>query len=287
MIERSIGSASVSAIALGTAGLSIADPVVDPDADATIDAAVEAGVTFVDTAAAYATATDARHSERLVRRALDRHPGLFVATKGGHTRDGVEWGIDGRPESIRRDCERSLGVLGLERLDLYYLHKPDPEADFLDGVGALAALQREGKIARIGLSNVSPDQLAAARQVAQIDAVQNRFSPLDTADLECLRLCERLGIAYLPYSPLGGASAALESAFPLTLQCAAERDASLRSVLLAWLLSLSTTVIPVVGARRPASIADSARAADIRLDVDLAAAIADDRIALDPGSNLR
>jgi aryl-alcohol dehydrogenase-like predicted oxidoreductase len=283
LMLRPIGDAEVSPIALGTANLSIDESVSREDADRTIDAAVEAGITFIDTAAAYASATDSRHSEKLVARALTRHPHLFVATKGGHTRPGIEWGIDGRPGAIVRDCEDSLRILGVERIDLYYLHKPDPKVDLLESIAALAELKRAGKIARIGLSNVSAGQLAAALDVVPIDAVQNRFSALDTRDAETLRSCERRGIAYLPYSPLGGLSGSggLESSFPRATALALSRGLSLRSVLLAWLLSLSLSgrVIPVVGARRPSSIVDSARAMSLELDDELVAAIEQDQAA--------
>jgi aryl-alcohol dehydrogenase-like predicted oxidoreductase len=282
VITRSIADAPVSALAFGTANLSIDASVSDAAAEGTIDAAIDAGIDFLDTAAAYATATDPTHSEALVGRALVRHPGLFVATKGGHTRDGAEWGIDGRPESIRHDCERSLRVLGVEAIDLYYLHKPDPLVPFLDSVGALADLARDGLIRRVGLSNVTIDQLVAAREIVTIAAVQNRFSALDDADIDCLRACERAGISYLPYSPLGGLSASrpIASAFPRVRVLATARGISVQSALLAWLLALSDTVLPVVGARRAASIVDSATAADLELDRELLDAIDADRTAL-------
>lgn len=281
MIYRSIGDARVSAISLGTANLSLDATVSSEEADRTIDAAVEVGVTFVDTAAAYATRDDPRHAERLVARARKRHPELFVATKGGHTRAGDSWSVDGRPASIRRDCEQSLAVLQAEQIDLYYLHKPDPEVPFLDSVGELAALQREGKIAGIGLSNVSVHQLRAAREVVQVDVVQNSFSPVDRSDLDCLRECERLGVAYVIYSPLGGpsGSAGLVAAFPRTARLAAVRGNSLQSTLLAWELSISDGTIPTVGSRHPASIRDSASAAELTLDDEVKRAITLDQAA--------
>ncbi|HEX4444265.1 MAG TPA: aldo/keto reductase [Galbitalea sp.] len=284
MIHRSIADAAVSALAFGTANLSIDESVSDSEAERTIDAAIDAGIDFLDTAAAYATATDPMHSERLVGRAVARHPGLFVATKGGHTREGANWGVDGRPESIRRDCERSLRALGVDSIDLYYLHKPDPTVPFLDSVGALVDLSRQGKVNRVGLSNVTVEQVSVARTVIPIAGVQNRFGPLDTSDSETLAFCEREGIAYLPYSPLGGlsGSGSLASAFPRTDRLALERGISLQSALLAWLLSLSRSIVPIVGARRAASIVDSARAVELTLDSELRDAIESDRPAVVP-----
>lgn len=275
MQQRRVGDAQVSALALGTASLVIDESVSPEQAAATIDAAVEAGVTFIDTAAAYASSGDLRAAERRVGEARRRHPGLFIATKGGHTREPDGWQVDGRPDSIVADCESSLRLLGVDAIDLYYLHKPDPNVPFLDSVGALRTLLDSGKILRVGLSNVSVEQLEAASKVVVVDAVQNRFGPLDQGDLVTLHACEAAGIAYLPYSPLGGESGAmtLGERFPGTAARAAERSLSLQSVLLAWVLVQAPNVVPIVGARRPASIADSAGAADVQLDELLLAQI--------------
>lgn len=275
MKSRAIGDIDVSAIALGTASLVIDESVAAEQVTATIDAAVEAGVSLIDTAAAYASSTDLRAGERIVAAALRRHPQLVVATKGGHTREADGWQVDGRPDAILADCEASLRVLGVDAIELYYLHKPDPAVPFLDSVGALRELFDAGKIRRVGLSNVTASQLAEAREVVGISAVQNRFGPLDQGDVDCLRVCQKEAIAYLPYSPLGGldASTSLGSRFPRTSRAATASGLSLQSVLLAWLLAFAPNVIPIVGARRPASIVDSALAAEVVLDDSTLAAI--------------
>jgi aryl-alcohol dehydrogenase-like predicted oxidoreductase len=261
------------------------DPsVTASDAEATILAAIDAGVTMLDTAAAYSTADEPTHNEELIRRVLASRPtaDVLVATKGGHTRHGAEWQIDGSADALRSDCERSLRALGVERLDLYYLHKPDPMVPLEESVGALESLRQEGKIALVGLSNVSLDQLHLAVTISPIGAVQNQFSPLNREDLACIDECERRGIAYTVYSPLGGPGFAggLAARLPRSAARAAALGISLQRHLLGWELSLAAAIIPIVGSRRPASIIDSAKAGDDDFDEESRAALARDLAAL-------
>jgi len=248
----------------------------------TIHAALDGGVTLVDTADAYCTsAADVGHNERLVARALRSYPGaaesVVIATKGGHVRppDG-SWQLDGRPEHLRRACDASLLALGVEVIDLYQFHRPDPRVPFAESVGAIAALREDGKVRDVGISNVSIAQIDEACGIVEVASVQNEFSPdLRSSDAE-LAHCERLGIAFLAYSPLGGAGAArtIGRRHPRFAEVAAARGVSPQQVVLAWVAAQSPAVIPIAGASRPETIRDSSAAAEL----DLSAA---EREALD------
>jgi aryl-alcohol dehydrogenase-like predicted oxidoreductase len=280
MIQRQIGDASVGGIGLGGATWSLAKEVDVAGAESTIEAALDAGVTYIDTAAAYTTADEGAHNEKLIAKALRRlgRSDVLVGTKGGHYRDGGTWPIDGRPESIRRDCEASLAALEVDALPLYFLHWPDPEVDFATSIGTLEELRREGKVVRTGASNVSAEQLAVAMGIGPLAAIQNNFSPFNLVDRELITECERLGIAYTVYSPLGGSNrpAPLAERLPTAAARATALGVSIQRVVLAWELSLSSTILPVAGSTRPASILDSAAAADLQLDDETLAAINDD-----------
>jgi aryl-alcohol dehydrogenase-like predicted oxidoreductase len=192
-----------------------------------------------DTARAYAPFGDPGYAERLLADALAGEPDLLVMTKGGHWRDGAQsWAVDNSPARLRADVETSLRELRTERLDLFFVHRVDDTTVPLEeSVGALAELRDAGLIARVGLSNVAPDQLARAAALTPIGAVQNA-----AATDETLAICERLGIANILYSPLAGTS----------LRTPRAR--------LAALLAASPVRSVVTGATRPESIADSAAA---------------------------
>jgi aryl-alcohol dehydrogenase-like predicted oxidoreductase len=267
---RQIGDLSVSAIALGSASWSL---IARPEGESVeaVHAALDAGITLIDTARAYTTASDPGLGEALVRRALAEHPAgsrVVVATKGGHYRDGDDFPIDARPEALRRDCALSRELLGIARVDLYFLHHPDPRVPVAASIAALAELQAEGWIRHIGVSNVSLAQLAEALSVAPIAAVQNRFSPLKQSDRPVVDACAEIGIAYLAYNPLSDGASSLAHAFPAAAALAASKRVSLPRLALAWLLTVSPTLIPITGASRPESIRDSALAADLRLTED-------------------
>jgi aryl-alcohol dehydrogenase-like predicted oxidoreductase len=260
------------------------DTVHPPDDDmaiATIHAALDSGVTLIDTARAYTSATHPGHSEAVIARALASHPAganVVVATKGGHYRDGDEFPIDARPDTIRRHCETSRELLGVDTIELYQLHWPDPNVPMRKAMEAFARLQGEGAIRQVGLSNVSLTQLEEAMAVVPIASVENRFSALDQSDRAMVDYCAGHGVAYLAYSPLGGGgwpsgggAARLTDAFPAAGASAERRGVSIQRLALAWLLSLSPTIIPICGASRPGSIRDSAPAAQITLTVDEAA----------------
>ena len=166
--------------------------------------AVERGVNFIDTADSYGPDV----SEELIAEALAPYPaGLVIATKGGLVRPGPDnWQADGRPEHLRAALEGSLRRLGVERIDLYQLHRPDPKVPYSESVGALAELQRAGKIRHIGVSNVTVGQLAAARAIVPIVSVQNRYNYEDRSSDAVLETCARDGLAFLPWAPIGGVS---------------------------------------------------------------------------------
>jgi aryl-alcohol dehydrogenase-like predicted oxidoreductase len=251
--------------------LSIQGRPSEDDAVRTLHAALDAGVTLLDTADVYCLDhRDIGHNERLIARALRERKGasVVVATKGGLERPNGAWTRNGRPSHLRRACEASLAALGVGRIEVYQLHAPDPSVPVAESVGELARLRAEGKIAHIGLSNVTVREIDQARAVAPIVSVQNRWNPHDRNPETdgVLSHCTKDGIAFLPYSPFGGASGArgLASVGRLATE-AGRRGMSPHRLVLAWMLAKSPAVIAIPGARRPESIVDSAAAADVQL----------------------
>jgi aryl-alcohol dehydrogenase-like predicted oxidoreductase len=275
MPTRRLGGLQVSAIGLGEMPMSLAGRPDEARSIRTIHAALDAGVTLIDTADAYCLdGSEIGHGERLVRKALDAWPGdrgrVLVATKGGHTREGREWGLDGRPEHLRQACEASLRALGVEAIGLYQLHRPDPKVPFLESVGALAELKEAGKVRLVGLSNVSVDQIKQAGQLVEVASVQNEFSPRFRRSEGELAFCAAQRIAFLPWSPLGGIGRGrdLGGRHAAFAEVAAAHGVSPQQVALAWELAKAPVVIPIPGASRPETIADSAAAATLRLGGD-------------------
>jgi aryl-alcohol dehydrogenase-like predicted oxidoreductase len=274
---RRLGDFDVFPIGLGAMPMSLGGRPDEAQSIRTIQAAVDAGVNLIDTADAYALGErDVGHNEELIARALDgRRDGVLVATKGGHTRRGTAWELDGRPEHLRAACEASLRRLRTDRIDLYQYHRPDPDAPFAESIGALRDLQDDGLVRLIGISNVSVSQLEEALAIAPIASVQNQLSlgytgPLAKGEVEA---CTERDIAFLPWSPLGGIGSADSSArIDGVRRVASDHGVSPQQIALAWLLSLGPTVIPIPGASRPETILDSIGAADVRLsDEELAA----------------
>lgn len=274
MRQRQIGPISVSEIGLGACLLSNEGRPDEAEAVATIHAALEAGITLIDTADAYALSdADFGHNELLVRRALDayrsRSDDILVATKGGHTRDGISWGIDGHPEYLKRACRESLRRLGVDAIGLYQLHWPDPMVPYAESVGALGELLDEGLIQMAGISNADASLIAIALEVlgGRLASVQNELSVSARSGLAEVSLCAEQQIAYLAYQPLGGPGAAgrLGPRHPGLQRVADSHGVSPQCVALAWLLATGSNVIPIPGSRRPSTIADSARAGAVRL----------------------
>jgi len=229
--------------------------------------AYELGHNFIDTADSYGPEV----SESLIAEALHPYPkDLVIGTKGGLVRPSApRWDPDGRPEHLRRALDGSLKRLRLERIDLYQWHAPDPKVPFAESFGALAAMQQAGKIRHLGLSNVSVAQLEQARGIAPVVSVQNSYSIDRRASEPVLRACEKLGIAFLPWYPLGAGSALKSS--PVT-QVAAKRGAAAAQVALAWLLAKSPVMLAIPGTANLAHLEENAAAAALQLSAaDLAA----------------
>jgi aryl-alcohol dehydrogenase-like predicted oxidoreductase len=264
---------SVSAIGLGAMPLSTKDPRPSPaDAEAVIHAALDAGVTLIDTADAYARdEAEFGHNEELVANALRSYgrADVLVATKGGHTRRGRDWDLDGSPSYLRRACEASLRRLHVEAIGLYQFHRPDPATPWEDSMGALRSLFDDGLVRMVGISNASVEQIDAARAIVgdALVSVQNQFSPGYRSSAGELAHCAAVGLAWLPWSPFGGVSAAgsLDAEAPAFAEVAAELGVSVYQVTLAWHLAQADVVIPIPGATRPESIIDSAAAAGLSL----------------------
>lgn len=274
---RNLGGHRVSPIGIGLARWSIGAEADDAAAERFLRDALDAGVDHVDTALAYTTPTHPRHGESLVGTvlaSLPRHRRPLVATKGGHFRAGDSWLVDGRPETLRAHCAGSRAALGVDSLDLYYLHRVDPDVPLLDSLYALDELRRAGDIRRLGISNVTPAQLAEAAGAVRIDAVQNPFSP-DTPDFVTLALCDELGIAYVAYSPLGGSrrSHPLAEISATAAAVAADADIAIETVWLAWLLAQSPRLLLLTGARRDATLRASLAATGLELPLDTVARI--------------
>ena len=278
MQTRTIGDVIVSAIGLGAMPLSSIGTVPEERALETIHAALDAGVTLIDTADAYApTAAEFGHNERLVGRALRSRGGdvshVLVATKGGHTRpSGTEWGQDGRPEYLKEAARASAQRLGVDAIGLYQYHRPDPKVPYEDSIGALRDLLDEGVIRMAGISNANPEQILLANDIlgGRLASVQNQFSPAFRSSRPELDLCAELGIAFLPWSPLGGIGKAadLGSDFAPFKVLAETYGATPQRIALAWELALAPVVIPIPGASRPETIRDSALAVDLDLGGD-------------------
>jgi aryl-alcohol dehydrogenase-like predicted oxidoreductase len=279
---RSIGDLSVSAVGLGCMPMSSAGMVDHRErAVETIHAALDRGITLLDTANIYAPAWDAvGHNEALVAEAIRTYTGpasltdVLVTTKGGITRsEGEIWGRDSTPDALVRACEASLTELCVDVIDLYQHHRHDPNLTYLQQMQAMRTLQDRGLIRRIGLSNVTLSELALAIEElggpndGGVVSVQNELSPRYRADMDVLSRCETEGIAFLPWSPLGGATHAkdLGSRSAAFADIANEVGATPQEVTLAWLLRMSPVIIPIPGATRPQTIDSIVRSIGVRL----------------------
>jgi aryl-alcohol dehydrogenase-like predicted oxidoreductase len=276
MRTRTIGPVTVSAIGLGGMPMSIEGRPDEDRSIRTIHAALDAGVTLIDTADAYhLLAGETGHNERLIAKALATYPGdtsgVLVATKGGHLRPGDgSWTVDGSPAHLRAAAEASLKALGVDAIGLYQFHRPDPRVPYEESIGALKELLDAGKIRLAGISNATAGQIDIARRVlgeGNLASVQNQFSPAFRSSEGELRHTAAHGIAFLPWSPLGGIGQAgqLGDRHSAAAEIAAAHGVSPQRVTLAWMLALAPTVIPIPGASRPGSITDSAQAADLDL----------------------
>jgi pyridoxine 4-dehydrogenase len=243
------------------------DPPDPNAARALLRRAIDLGVNFIDTADSYGPGT----SERLIAEALHPYPpGLVIATKGGIVRPARErWDRDGRPEHLRAACEASLARLRLDCIDLYQLHAIDPNVPLEDSIGELARLKAEGKIRHLGVSNFDAAELARARAIVDIVSVQNRYNVADRSSDPVLEVCERDGLAFIPWSPL--TQSQNDSAAPrraALTRIAGLRGWSFSDAALAWLLSRSPAMLPIPGTSSVQHLEANVAAAGLRLSAE-------------------
>ena len=277
MRTRQIGNITVSSIGLGGMPLSIDGRPDREQALATILAAIDSGITLIDTADSYTMEADGQgHNESLIAEALTLRPteakNILVATKGGLIyRSGRDWDRNGRPEYLRQAAIDSAKRLGVESIGLYQYHREDYTTAYTDSLGAMRDLLDEGLVQMVGISNAITEQIVLFNQIldGRLVSVQNRFSPIFRSSLPELEYTVANGMAFLPWSPLGGIGRGSDvfdsSAFA---SVGAELGVSPQQVALAWELSLGDTVIPIPGASRPASIIDSALASELVLSAE-------------------
>jgi aryl-alcohol dehydrogenase-like predicted oxidoreductase len=297
MKQRKLGGLTVPAVGLGCMGMSeFYGPSDEDESIATIRRALDLGVTFLDTADMYGLG----HNEELVGKAIaGRRDEVQLATKFANRReDGRRW-VDNSPEWIREACDASLRRLGVERMDLYYMHRRDPGVPIEESVGAMAELVAQGKVAHLGLSEVSPETLRAANAVHPITALQSEWS-LFTRELEreIVPTARELGVGIVPYSPLGRGE--LTGALEITAdedfraasprfqgenrernlervrraeQIADEVGSTPAQLALAWLLHQGDDVVPIPGTRRISRLQENAAAVDIALSDEQLAAL--------------
>jgi len=276
MNTRRIGTTDldVHEIGYGAMHLSI-DRQKRPSESASIDlirrAVDELGINFIDTADAYCIDdSETGHNERLIAEALkgERRERVTVATKGGSVRPQGRWERDGRPEHLRKACEASLRALDTDRIDLYQLHAPDPRVPIEESIGALADLQREGKIRYIGVSNFSVPLIERASAEATIVSVQNQYSIINRREEDAvIAYCEQHTMTYIPWNPVGGRGLApeLASRDETLAEIARAHDTSPHAVALAWLLQRSKTIIPIPGTRTFEHLAQNVSADQLQL----------------------
>lgn len=256
MTVNRLGYGSMRLTGPGTWG----DPPDKKEAIRVLRRAAELGVDFVDTADSYGPYV----AEELIREALHPYHGVLVATKGGLVRTGPgQWKPLGRPEYLRQEVEMSLRRLGVDRIGLYQLHRIDPQVPAEESLAELAALQREGKIRHIGLSQVTVAQIEQARKVATIVSVQNLYNLASRRAGPTLEYCEREGLAFIPWFPMGGGQLTRPAG---TVQAvAAGLDATPAQVALAWLLHRSPAMLPIPGTASVAHLEANVAAAALRL----------------------
>lgn len=260
-----LGSLEVHRLGYGAmqlTGSGVWGPPEDPEgAVAVLRRAAELGVDFVDTADSYGPAV----SEELIRRALHPYEGITVATKAGLVRTGpARWHPVGRPEYLRQQCEMSLRRLGTDRIDLFQLHRIDPAVPADEQFGLLAELRDEGKVAEVGLSEVSVEELEAALAVVPVVSVQNLYNLAERKSEPVLERCEALGIGFIPWFPV--ASGRLAGPDSPLRRIADELGATPAQLSLAWLLARSPVMAPIPGTRSLEHLEENCAAATLELD---------------------
>lgn len=274
MKETTLGNTgeSISAIGFGGMPLSIQGRPPEDEGRRTLNAAIDAGMTFIDTADVYCLDDgDIGHNERLIASVVSERPDrdrIRVATKAGLRRPRGAWTNDGSTKHIREAVEQSLRSLGTEQIWLYQFHAPDPHVPFERSVEAFAQLQREGKCKYVGLSNVSVAQIESASRIVEVASVQNRLNPYFRESVEnaVVAECDRRGITFLAYSPVGGGRLAKKlPSFPLLQELAKKHNATVHAVTLAWVRQQGARVVPIPAARRAEHAIDSAKSIELTL----------------------
>ncbi len=243
-----------------------------------LHAALDAGMTLIDTADVYCfDESDIGHNERLIASVLrerENRDAIRIATKGGLRRPRGAWVSDASPKHLREACEESLRALGADRIWLYQLHAPDPKVPFEKSVETLAELQRDGKCLHVGVSNVTVEQIEQAQRIVEVQSVQNRLNPYFRESLDVAEACATRLITFLAYSPVGGGRLAKKlPGFELLQRIARSKDCSPHAVVLAWVRSKGSTVVPIPAASKPDNAIDSARSDDVTLTSEEIAAI--------------
>ncbi len=286
---RELGSTGIQVTAIGLGGmpLSLADRPEETEAFQVIETFVNNGGNFIDTANVYCRdESDIGHNERLIARALDRlgkRSDVIVATKGGLRRPRSDWVVDGRPAFLRESLEQSLLALGSASVTLYQLHAVDPKTGLDAALDTLIALREEGKIEHIGLSNITLAQLKHALRRAPIVSVQNRCNVLEKQDFRngMVDFCREQRISFIPHSPAGGHHAHVRlPEHPVLTELAHKYGVSPYCLALAFLLAKGDHILPIPGASKPASIADSLKSMSVVLapeDVALLDKLPDER----------
>lgn len=281
MDHRIIGDRKVSELGYGGMYLSVQGRPSEEQALDALRAVLQNGVTLIDTADAYCfDTTDTGHNERLIAKAIRLyapHPAqVLVATKGGHFRPGGSWDVNGRPDYLKSACEASLKALGVDSIDLYQFHRPDPKVPYAESIGAFAELMAEGKVRMVGISNASLEQIRIAQALIPVVSVQNEFSHWHRNDdhTGVIKYCEDEGIAYLPWSPFGGGGRAKRlGEIPAIAAVAEEHHVSPYRIVLAWLLKKSPVIIPIPCSTRSAGVLDNLAAIHVVLSDEQFAAV--------------
>ncbi|MCI1650290.1 aldo/keto reductase [Bifidobacterium tibiigranuli] len=277
VLHRNLGPYDTTAIGLGEMPLTLENNLGEAKGLETIHAALDAGCRHIDTAwAYYCSGGEEQTGEKLVRKALESWDGprdeVSIATKVGHFRnftDGVPtWDVDGRPETLIRNGKLSAQALGVESIDLLYMHRPDPKVPYNESIEAIKQLVDEGVAKRAGISNASIEQIDTARAILgdSLIAVQNQYSPIYRDTQDTLDYTAKVGLAFVCWSPLGGYRKAKdESKFDPFRALAKARGVSYQQIVLAWELAKGGHVFVIPGAHRPETILDSLKSGDLKL----------------------
>ncbi|MEE8736882.1 aldo/keto reductase [Bifidobacterium subtile] len=277
VLHRNLGPYDTTAIGLGEMPLTLENNLGEAKGLETIHAALDAGCRHIDTAwAYYCSGGEEQTGEKLVRKALETWDGprdeVSVATKVGHFRNFTDnvptWDVDGRPETLIRNGKLSAQALGVDSIDLLYMHRPDPKVPYNESIEAIKQLVDEGVAKRAGISNASIEQIDAARAILgdSLIAVQNQYSPIYRDTQDTLDYTAKVGLAFVCWSPLGGYRKAKDdSKFDPFRAVAEAHGVSYQQVVLAWELAKGDHVFVIPGAHRPETILDSLKAGDLKL----------------------